>query len=576
MERDVRCYVDIANQYTASVLSGEIPACKWVKAACRRQLDDLERSKRGAGFDFVWFPAAAEYVCQFIELLPHIKGKWAGEKIRLESWQIFIITTVFGWHTKDGNRRFRTVYIEVPRKNAKSTLTSAVSLYMLTADDEPGAEIYSAATTREQARIVFEAARDMAVREPTFRKRFWVGVREHSLFESVNGGKYIPLSAEGSTLDGLNIHFAGVDELHAHRTRAVYDVIETATGSRTQSLVWSITTSGDDQSGICYEQREYVCNIMNSVLLRHDGLGYPVKGACIDDETYFGIVYTIDEEDDWTDEQSWRKANPNYGVSVYPDDIRRLAEKAKRISSARNNFLTKRLDIWVNASVAWMDMRRWEACANKSLNLDDFTGEKCWIGMDLAEKSDFAAIVLVFWRNGTLYAFPRLYLNDDAIESSDNSQMVGWREDGYIIGNDGDITDFNLIAHDLLDFDKRFDLQEIPYDPAMGRYFITTLINDHNLPMVEMKQGSLMFTSAAIELENFVLEKKFVFDGNPVLSWMMSNVVMSKPSKITGLRSPHKEDSGKKIDGIIALLMSISRAINHKDETVTQGFVSWA
>lgn len=576
MERAVGTYVETALRYAEQVISGEILACKWVKAACQRQLDDLKTAGQDESSPFEFDVDEAEYVCRFIELLPHVKGKWVGEKIHLEPWQIFILTTIFGWYSKEDNcRRFRTVYIEVPRKNAKSTLTSGVSLYMLTCDNEPGSEIYSAATTRDQARIVFDTARMMAKSELGFRRRFGVVVLEHSIYETVNGGKYIPLSSEGSTLDGLNIHFASIDELHAHKTRAVFDVIETATGSRSDPLIWIITTSGFDRSGICYEQRSYGISILNSTLLKHKGLGYQVKGQITDDDTYFSIIYTIDEGDDWSDPNSWRKANPNYGISVYEKDISKLAKKAKKVSSARNNFLTKRLDVWVNASEAWMDMLKWDACEDPEIKLSDFEGQPCWIGMDLAEKKDFAALVIAFWRQGRLYVFPRLYLNDEVIESGENDQYEGWREDEYIISNEGDITDFDRIKSDLIEFSKQYDIQEIPYDPAFSPYFATKLINDHSLPMVEMRQTSLTFTAAIIELENLVMEKKLVFDGNPVLTWMMSNAVIST-SKFSGLKSISKERDTNKIDGIISLLLALARAMteDRNGKTIEQGFVS--
>ncbi|MBS0424602.1 MAG: terminase large subunit [Proteobacteria bacterium] len=566
MERPVNYYVSAAIQYAEQVLSGEIIACKWTKAACRRQLDDLKFSGADKDYPYEFDIDEAEYVCKFIELLPHVKGKWVGEKIKLEPWQMFIITTVFGWYSKqDNSRRFRTVYIEVPRKNAKSTLTSGVSLYMLTGDNEPGAEIYSAATTRDQARIVFETARLMAKSDAGFRKRFGVAVLEHSIYETINSGKYIPLSAEGSTLDGLNIHFASIDELHAHKTRAVFDVLETATGSREQPLIWGITTAGFDRSGICYEQRNYVASLLNATLLKNGGLGYKVKGQVAEDNTYFGIIYTIDDEDDWTKPECWVKANPNYGISVSEVDIEKLARKAQKVSSAKNNFLTKRLNVWVNASEAWMDMVKWESCANPDIKLSDFAGEKCWIGMDLAEKKDFAALVLAFWREGKLHVFPRLYLNDDRIESGGNDQYEGWRESGHIIGNEGDITDFDQIKDDLIAYSKQFDLQEVPFDPAFSPYFATKLVNDHSIPMVEMRQTSLTFTAAIIELENLVLEKTLVFDGNPVLTWMMSNAVIST-SKFSNLKSISKERDTNKIDGVIALLLALARAMTSERE----------
>ncbi len=561
MGQSLGVYTDQAISYARSVISGEIAACKWVKAACRRQLDDLDFWLNDPDYEYEFAADQAEHVCRFIELLPHIKGKWVGSKIKLEPWQLFILTTVFGWYHKNGCRRYRIVYIEVPRKNAKSTLTSGVSLYMLTADGEPGAEVYSAATTAKQARIVFDVAKKMAERTAGLRQRYRVKVLEHSIKENINGGEYVPLSAEGSTLDGLNIHFASVDELHAHKSRAVYDVLDTATGARAQPLIWSITTAGDDRSGICYEQRDYIISVLNGTLLRHDGLGYPVKGNVANDDSYFGIIYTIDDDDDWSDPACWVKANPNYNISVYEGDFRRGALHADRIPGARKNFKTKRLNVWVNSSVDWMDMRKWEACADDTIDIKDFEGEKCWTGMDLAEKNDFAATVTVFWRNGHLYIFPRLYLNNDAIESSKTAELIAWRDQGYIIGNEGDVTDFDRVREDLLEIRDNHDLQEVPFDRAMGMYFITKLVNEDGMPMVEMKQGPVVFHPAAVELENLVLERKLHFKPNPAFSWMISNVMMSEPSRFSGLRSPHKGNAARKIDGPIALLMAIARAV---------------
>jgi len=346
-------HVKDANKYIEQVLSGAVPACEWVKKACQRQVDDLAQDD----FQFEFSQDKANRVCNFVELLPHVKGIWAGQLARLEPWQKFILATVFGWVDKStGLRRFRTVYIEVPRKNGKSFLTSAVALYMLVADGEAGAEIYSAATTREQAKIVFQSAQQMVRKSPALKAKFGIGVGAHNLHILSSASKFESLSAEGSTLDGLNIHFASNDELHAHKTRMVYDVIETATGARAQSLIWNITTAGSNQAGICFELRSYLTKILNNVF---------------DDDSMFGIIYTIDppkkgvngkpdfKGDDWTKPEAWIKANPNYDVSVFPNDIERLARKAMEISSAQNNFLTKRLNCWVNADTACMNMVKW-------------------------------------------------------------------------------------------------------------------------------------------------------------------------------------------------------------------------
>ena len=268
-------YTTIARRYAEAVVADEIPACKWVQLACQRQLNDLARFK-GNSSPYRFNPVLnrdgrsfypADNLCALIERLQHVKGPLAGQPIHLEPWQVFILTTVFGWVKPDGKRRFRRSYIEVPRGNAKSTLSSAVGLYMLAADGEGGAEVYSLATTRDQARIVFGDAQTMARKSPGFRSRFGVAVGAHNMHVLATGSKFEALSAEGSTLDGLNIHFGCVDELHAHKTRTVYDVVETGTGKRDNSLLWVITTAGSNRAGICYESRTFVARLLEGVFV---------------------------------------------------------------------------------------------------------------------------------------------------------------------------------------------------------------------------------------------------------------------------------------------------------------------
>jgi phage terminase large subunit-like protein len=385
-----RHYAAIARRYAEAVVGGDIAACKWVQLACQRQLDDLERFK-GRGSPYRFNPVLvdkqgrrfqpADNLCAFVERLPHVKGPLAGQPITLEPWQVFILTTVFGWVKPDGKRRFRRAYIEVPRGSGKSALSSAVALYMLAADGEGGAEVYSLATTRDQARIVFGDAQAMARRSTGFRTRFGVGVGAHNIHVLASGSKFEALSAEGSTLDGLNIHFGCIDELHAHKTRTVYDVVETGTGKRDNSLLWVITTAGSNRSGICYEVRTFVTRLLDRVF---------------DDDSQFGVVYGLDDGDDWTLEESLIKANPNWGISVRPEVLLPLQAKAMQMPSAVNNFKTKHLNEWVNADTAWMDMRAWDRCAEVGLDLDAYAGEPCWIGLDLASKTDIAALLLVF------------------------------------------------------------------------------------------------------------------------------------------------------------------------------------
>lgn len=560
-------YVEAALAYARGVVAGEVPACKWVKLACQRQLDDLAREPSP---DWPWEfdQARAERPCAFIELLPHIKGKWAreGRLIRLEPWQCFIITAIFGWvHRETRLRRFLEAYEEEPRKNAKSTKGSGILLYMLTADGEHGAECYTAATTRDQARIVFDDAKAMAQRSPGLSTHLGLAILQHALTVAATASKAAPLAAEGSTLDGLNVHFALLDELHAHKTRAVYDVIDTARGAREQSLLWTITTAGTDRSGICYERRTHVTKILEGV---------------VRDDRVFGIIFTIDDGDDPFDPKSWAKANPNWGVSVMPDEMAAQARKAETMPSALSNFLTKRLNVWVSGESPWMDMLAWDRCSDPELRDPSvFAGAKAWIGLDLAQKRDFAAVSIAFERD-VLVAGPdgvyaprrvwnvctRLYLNELAIQESGNAHLSGWARQGYVQVTDGDITDFDVVAEDLRELCRIFDVQEIAFDPALSMYFAGKLI-DEGLPMVEITQRALFFTPALIQVENLVHEKKLRHDGNPVMTWMVSNLVV-KVSKFNELRQPTKERPENKIDGPIAALMALGRALARSDEEI--------
>jgi phage terminase large subunit-like protein len=280
----------------------------------------------------------------------------------------------------------------------------------------------------------------------------------------------------------------------------------------------------------------------------------------IEDPSTFGVIYTIDDQDDPFTEASWAKANPNWGVSVLRDDMEAAARKAASMPSALNNFLTKRLNVWVNGDSPWMDMRAWERCADPAMRMEDFAGERCYIGLDLAQKKDFAAVCLAFQRADVWYVFIRLYLNELAVQESGNAHLSGWARSGYVQVTDGDITDFDVVAEDLRSYCRQFDVQEIAFDPALSMYFAGKLI-DEGLPLVEITQRSMFFTPALIQTENMVLEKKLKFDGNPVMTWMVSNLVV-KVSKFNELRSPTKEREENKIDGPMAMLMALGRALS--------------
>jgi phage terminase large subunit-like protein len=553
-------HVEAGLKYCHDVLTGEIPACKWTKAACQRQLDDLNRwAADGSPFHFDW--DEAERVCLFIECLPHVKGEWAGrrELLTLGPWQCFVVTTIFGWRKPDNTRRFQTAYLEVARKNAKSTLLAAIALFMLAADGEAGAECYSLATTRQQAGIVFRVGRAMALREKDFREAYGVEVNAHNISIADEEGKFEAQSSEDNSLDGLNVHFGSIDELHAHKTRGVWDVIETATGARKQPLIFAITTAGVNRAGICYEQRSYVCEILNTTLRLHDGLrpgghGYRVDGNAIEDESYWGLIYTIDDDTDWTTEFARRQANPNYGVSVNPADLERKCHKAMQKASAQPNYLTKHLDVWVNADSAWMDMRAWDRAADLTMKPEDFTGWKAVMGLDLASKIDVCSMMLLFKKDGNYRLFGKHYLPEDTIDDSDNSQYRGWAEDKHLVETDGNTTDYSVIETDLKEWVSAFGAQAVAFDPGFAWDFSQRMYKEGQ-PMVEYPPTVMNYSEPMKLLEALVLNGSLKHDGNPMMTWMISNVVCHRDARDNIY--PRKEREENKIDGAVAAIAAL-------------------
>lgn len=541
-----------AKKYEEDVLSGKIPACTYVRQAIRRQRDDLKRwSKPDSPFYFD--QAEGNRVCKFVELLPHTKGALRGQKIKLEPWQCWVLTTIFGWRRRsDNRRRFGRVYIEVPRGNGKSALSSAVALYCLLADREPGAEVYSFATTRDQAGIVFGDAKQMAMMCEPLRKKFGLEVLAKALFVPSTNSTFQAKSAEGSTLDGLNTHFACIDELHAHKTRAVYDVVETSIGKRLNPILWVITTAGFDTAGICYEVRTMVREVL---------------ARTVEDETQFGIIYTIDEGDDWKTEAALIKANPNWGVSVMPKMVLPLQLKAITLASAANNFKTKHLDVWCQAGAAWMDMTAWHK-GERVVDLDDFEGRSCVIGLDLGAKNDLTAKVYVFKTEGDdgrprYQVFSRLYLPQTAIDKGTVSQYSGWADTGVIQVTGGAMTDLTRIEEELREDLSRFDVQAIAYDPWQATQLANDLSED-GAPMVEYRNTVQNVSEPMKWLEALVQDGRLDHDGNPAMTWMMGNVVAKVDAKDNIF--PRKERYESKIDGPVALIYALAMYLSDRED----------
>ena len=537
-----------AEQYARDVTAGRVVACKWVKLACKRHLLDLKHGpERGLVFDKL----DAQRVLDFFSLLRHSKGVWAGQIVILEPWQQFILWCVFGWKRADGSRRFRTMYEEVARKNGKSTIAAGIGLYMLAADREGGAEVYSAATKRDQARITHAEAVRMVQASKPLSKR--LKIYKDNIHIGKSASKYEPLGADDKTMDGLNVHCAVVDELHAHPNRGVWDKLRTGTRSRRQPLMVAITTAGFDRQSFCYEMNDYTKKVL---------LGK------VEDDSFFGIIFTLDERDDWLDERNWVKANPNLGISKYIDGMREDSRTAKEMPSFQNSFKQLDLNIWVQSSVAWLSVDHWDKCQGEveALDLPEMlAGQTCYAGLDLSSTSDLCAFVMVFPSDDDPARYRvicRFWVPAETVARRSHDEGVkydAWVEEGYIEATPGNVIDYKWIIEQIRKDSEMFQLREIAYDRFGAANIVQTLQDDMGITVANMGQGFLSMSAPMKELERLVLSHTLQHGGNPVLGWMADNVVAKLDP--AGNIKPDKEHAKEKIDGITALIMAIARAM---------------
>ena len=563
-------HIEGANSYINGVLSGTIPANKHIKQACQRQLDDLKRQGTDA-FPYIFNPLMvdsdgveyqpAERICKLIELFPHTKGKWAAkqEVITLEPWQQFNLTTLFGWvHRETGLRRFREAYEEIPRKNGKSLLAAGIGHYMFAYDGEHGAEVYSGATTEKQAWEVFRPARLMAKRSADYCESRGIMVNASNMAIIENGSRFEPLI--GTPGDGASPSCAIVDEYHEHATDELVETMETGMGAREQPLLFIITTAGSNMSGPCYLKRDYAIKVLSGQFVN---------------EQMFVLVYGLDDGDDWTTEESLRKANPNYGVSVGADYLLARQQVAMQSAVRQNAFKTKHLNMWVGARNVWMNMQAWAAQPPRRSE-EELAGRPCIAALDLASKIDVAALVLLFppvegdphW-----HVHSRFYLPEDAVEekaASNYSHYDAWAKQGLITLTPGAVIDYDEIMDDLREISTRFDVKEVPFDPWQATQLATIMLKE-GAPMVEMGATVRNFSEPMKQLEALVLSGLLAHGNNPVLDWMASNVT-AKLDKKDNIY-PTKDLPENKIDGIVALIMAIARAIFYQETDNSSGIL---
>ena len=540
--------VKAAETYARRVVAGKIPCCKWIKLACKRHLDDLKASK-AADYPYKFDPAKAEKVAKFLQLLPHTKGKWANKRelIKLEGWQLFSVCIPFGWlRKKDDTRRFRTIVIFVPRKNGKSIIGGGVGAYMFVADGEFGAEVYSGATTEKQAWEVFRPAKLMIERTPELRDHYGVEVNASNMCRLEDGSRFEPVI--GKPGDGSSPSCAIVDEYHEHQDSTLFDTMETGMGAREQPVILVITTAGSSIGGPCHQLVRDAERMLEGVIDRPD---------------LWAMLYTIDPGDDWTSEEALIKANPNHGVSINGDFLLARQRDAMQSASKQATFRTKHLNEWVGAKNAWLNMLRWkEAPPRKSLQ--ELEGRRCIIGLDLASKIDIAGNILLFppvdgdpfW-----HVHGRYYLPEARVIEELDGNTSRYREFdalGLLTLTDGEVIDFEVIKDDLREFAGRFDIEAVAYDPWQATQLAQEMVTE-GLPMVEIRQTVQNISEPMKELEALTLRRLLAHGDCPILTWMASNVLAKLDVKDNIY--PNKERPENKIDGIVALIMSISRAI---------------
>lgn len=538
---------ELAHRYIEDVITERMPVCKPVRQAVQRHLNDLETGKdRGLFFD----ERAAGKALAFFSFLRHTKGKWAGKPLELSPWQAFVVYCIFGWKFTDGTRRFRYSYVEVPRKNGKTTFAAGVALYMMVADAESGAEVYTGATTRDQARICFEEAQNMVRKAPDLQKR--LTVYKYNIHSLATASKMEPVSSDYNTLDGLNPHCVILDELHAYKNSGLFDIFKSATGARAQPLVFMITTAGFNKEWFCYGLRKSILSILD---------------GAVQDDSMFGMIYTLDENDDWQDPTVWAKANPNYGISVSEQYIKQECHSATIRPSERVNFLTKNLNVWTDAADVWIPDEIWMLGSNP-IDEASLEGKVCYGGLDLASVSDFNCEALVFPADdGYFDVLLRCWIPEDTVKKRVENGLADlerWIEAGWVRVTPGNVTDYNILKRDILEDFQKFNYQSMAKDRWNSSHLVQELNDELGAVFREGKyvskisdfgQGFQSMSTPTKELEKLALQGKIRHGGNPVLRWMLRNVMVRyDPS---GNIKLDKEKSSEKIDGVVASVMAL-------------------
>jgi phage terminase large subunit-like protein len=549
-----RDYAAIATQYARDIVDGSIVACKWVKLACERHLGDLDRAGT-KDFPYVFDPELAARGCSFKEMLPHVRGKWMrpapgkSNRIRLEPWQVFKNASIWGWvYKKTRLRRFRKAYISVARKNAKTTDAAGDALYLLTADDEPSPEVYCAANSLDQAMEVFKPARTMVDQLPDLRRAFHLDVNKQSIGRLDDGGRFRPLT--GIPRDGSSPSGCILDEYHEAETSDQYDSNDNGMMAREQPLLEVITTAGTFIGGPCFNLELDAKQILEKR---------------IENENFFVLIYTIDQGDDWRDIECLKKANPNYGVSVIPEIFESALREAIQQPAKQPEFITKNANVWRNSGVQWIPPEAWQACTDPTLKIENFKGERCFEGADLAAKVDLASRCRVFAKEiegrRHYYLFWRHYVPEDRVIDGAHSHYQRWVQQGQMVAHPGPEIQLELIQREIESELAAYPRACIAFDPWNALQMQQLLkVQLSEEVVIDLPQTTQYLSPAMKEVEAAALSGRLHHDGDQPAAWAVSCIVVQEDHN--GNVFPRKEKNGRgKIDPVSAMLNAMNRAM---------------
>jgi phage terminase large subunit-like protein len=540
-------FVQLAQQYVSDVLTGTVPACNWVRRACQRSQKDRERIGQ-PDFPFVFDEKKASRVCDFISHLRHVEGPHAGERIRLESWQCWVLAEVFGWQWADTNtRRYARAYVEIPRGNGKTTLASGVSLFCAFAEGEAGADCICAATSLAQSRRCLDMARVIVENNELLREKLGLRVDANQIRQMRSNSRFRVVSSKPQSAEGMATHLGVIDELHLHKSRNLHDAISTGCGKRPQSLLWLITTAGYDKAGICFEQHDFAERLL-------EGLAQ--------DETSFAVIYTCDPDDDPFDEATLCKANPNWGVSVDTRYVLGEMRRAKQCPAQRDSYRMRFLCQWTgnDGTESFLDFHSIQKCYDATLREEDFAGQPAVLAADFASKCDLCSAVKVHAKSVDnkphLFVFTKNWLPEEALRNNPTASLHGWVERGELLTTPGAVVDFDSVEESLMQWFGTCTVKSFNYDPMQSTMLVTHLKRRSEQwdCFVEISQFAKNMSDGMNLLAEMVADGR-LHTNSQILLWCLSNL-KHRHVGLHFIAPIRPQDRNRKIDCAVALIMA--------------------